>query len=83
MFKNSFSFEGRIRRMEYAISILLSLIANGIITETMTIGNGAQIVGVLYLPLLWFVLAQNTKRCHDLDSIGYFTYISMFPNRAL
>ena len=78
MLKKFFSFDGRIRRTEFGISVLLFVIASSVITEIMSIGNAAQIAGVLYLPLLWFILAQNTKRCHDLDSVGYFQAISLY-----
>jgi uncharacterized membrane protein YhaH (DUF805 family) len=63
MFQNSFSFEGRIRRSEYGVSLIIFGIANVIITGMM--GNddppGLRIFGFAYIPALWFHLAQGAK----------------------
>jgi uncharacterized membrane protein YhaH (DUF805 family) len=66
MFKNPFSFEGRIRRTEYAISLLITIVINVI-----TLGFGI----IITLP---FMLAQNTKRCHDLNKSGWWQLIPFY-----
>ena len=86
MFKNSFSFEGRIRRSEYGISFILFVVARVIITfmaaGLMSEGNGNDSAVVLSLllsiPLLWFLWAQGAKRCHDIGNSGWFQFIPFY-----
>ncbi len=66
MFKNPFSFQGRIRRTEYALSIIITVLIN-----SFTLGLGIFIT----LP---FMLAQNTKRCHDLGKSGWWQLIPFY-----
>lgn len=79
MFKNPFSFYGRIRRTEYGLSLiiyaLLVTIINVIITES---SGGAGILGLGYIPMIWFLLAQGAKRCHDLSNSGWFQLIPFY-----
>lgn len=80
MFKKPYSFQGRIHRTEYAISILIvyfgSVIIN-IITSSKggTISNGGELFFIAYIPLLWFSFAQGAKREHDLGFSGWYQLI--------
>ena len=81
MFKAPFSFNGRIRRMEYVLSFLVGGVVFGIAfflgvgTAVFGLANnsgGGFGVGVLigFLALIadiWFALAQGVKRLHDTD----------------
>jgi len=79
MFKQSFSFEGRIRRTEYCISYILYIVLAGIINVIVEESRGdATILMLAYLPLLWFLFAQGAKRCHDLDNNGWFQLIPFY-----
>lgn len=79
MFKNPFSFEGRIRRKEYGISIILYAIGAGFIKVTLeTDHQYSSFLGVGYIPLLWFLWAQNAKRCHDVGNSGWYQIIPLY-----
>lgn len=80
MFKNPFSFEGRIRRSEYGISYLIYfvylLVMNNIVTESDSITM--YILLAINLLLIWFVIAQTAKRCHDKSDSGWFQLIPLY-----
>ena len=78
MFKNPFSFTGRIRRTEYGLSIIIYLIAAGVISVGIETGGAAAALGLLLIPLLWFLYAQGAKRCHDRDNTGWFQLIPFY-----
>jgi uncharacterized membrane protein YhaH (DUF805 family) len=80
MFSSSFSFDGRIRRLEYGISIIIFYIAYIIIFALMAIDSeSADLLATLALiPLFWFFLAQGSKRCHDLGNSGWFQIIPFY-----
>ncbi len=77
MFKNIFSFEGRIRRTEYGVSLFIhwifSAVLNTIIATTLNKG-----LFLLYIPSLWFLSAQGAKRCHDLSKNGWWQIIPLY-----
>jgi hypothetical protein len=78
MFKNPFSFNGRIRRTEYGISFIIYLIGYGFI-EIMAEGvTGIKAFALLWIPLLWFFWAQGAKRCHDLGKSGWWQIIPFY-----
>jgi uncharacterized membrane protein YhaH (DUF805 family) len=75
MFKEPFSFEGRIRRTEFVITIIISIVVIGLLqflTELISF------IDLLYIPFYWFVLAQGTKRCHDLNHEGWYQIIPFY-----
>ncbi|HEY8935618.1 MAG TPA: DUF805 domain-containing protein [Cyclobacteriaceae bacterium] len=82
MFKNPFSFNGRIRRMEYGLSILIHIVfyiaALALIDSSDTSGIGATIGVLMFIPMLWFLWAQGAKRCHDIDRSGWMQIIPFY-----
>lgn len=85
MFKNPFSFEGRIRRTEYGLSIIIFAVAR-VIVMFLAIGMAgsdldfANIIAlVLSIPLLIFLWAQGAKRCHDVGNSGWWQLIPFYP----
>lgn len=78
MFKNPFSFEGRIRRTEYGVSFIIYIILAGIINIIIASNEDAGIFGLLYVPMLWFLWAQGAKRSHDVGNNGWWQLIPFY-----
>ena len=83
MFKNPFSFEGRIRRTEYGLSLIIAAVGRVFITMllagAMQGGGFFGINFIFQIPFLWFFWAQGAKRCHDLGMSGWYQLIPFFP----
>jgi len=78
MFKNIFSFNGRIRRTEFGISYIAYMVLYLVI---LAVGESEPSAAYIYLgliPLLWFVWAQGAKRCHDLGKSGWWQIIPFY-----
>ena len=84
MFKEPFSFEGRIRRTEYGFSFIIYIVIAIIIN--MLVASGSRNSGnsdgafalIFYIPMLWFLWAQGAKRCHDLGNSGWWQLIPFY-----
>ena len=76
MFKNPFSFDGRIRRSEYGISLLILVFISTIFAELLKDGYSVATIG--YIPIYWFLWAQGAKRCHDLGNNGFWQIIPLY-----
>lgn len=93
MFKNPFSFNGRIRRIEYLLSNLLGGFVFGVAfwlgmgtslisAETKSAGGfgfGMLISIAAILGGIWFTIAQDVKRLHDVDKSGWFVLLLIIP----
>lgn len=77
MFKNPFSFEGRIKRTEYGISFIIYVIIAVIVNAIIQNGNSV-LFGLAYIPMLWFFCAQGAKRCHDMGTSGWYQIIPFY-----
>lgn len=83
MFKNPFSFDGRIRRTEYGLSIIISTTIS-VILSTISIaalGGNDEANAVSFLlgiPHLWFIWSAGAKRCHDLGNSGWWQLIPFY-----
>jgi uncharacterized membrane protein YhaH (DUF805 family) len=86
MFKHPFSFKGRIRRLEYGISCIIftfinfagSKLLDSIVNPLTDSGLNMLFVFIIAIPLIWFLLAQNIKRCHDLRHNGWWQLIPLY-----
>jgi len=79
MFQNPFSFEGRIRRLEYGITMIIYVVFYIIIAALSSTGDAGAIGALaLVIPVAWFLWAQGAKRCHDLDKSGWFQIIPFY-----
>lgn len=85
MFQAPFSFDGRIRRTEYGLSMLFLVIAQMLIGAMVGLGSRSSDPGgtlvifyLLMLPALIFIWAQGAKRCHDLGNSGWWQLIPFY-----
>ena len=93
MFKSPFSFKGRIRRIEYLLSCLLGGVVFGFVfwsgigaslIGVETNSGGGTVIGMLIslfaiIGGLWFSIAQNVKRLHDVDKSGWLIILLFIP----
>ena len=93
MFKAPFSFDGRIRRIEYfllgIIGGIVSSIAWALGVGTFVLGAasgsaGGSVFGLLIglaamIASVWFSLAQGVKRLHDLNKSGWLILLCCVP----
>ena len=79
MFKNPFSFEGRIRRLEYGLSYLIYFTVALLFQLTMGGNKPNLFLRMLFIiPLAWLLLAQGAKRCHDRGNSGWYQLIPFY-----
>lgn len=82
LFAHPFSFNGRIRRLEYGLSCLIYIvydIIGSILMEPNEPSLGACLFVLLpYVPVIWLLLAQGAKRCHDLGHSGWYQLIPFY-----
>ena len=83
MFSHSFSFSGRIRRLEYGISLIIYEVWN--VLSALIAGSGKDSEGfalivyyMLLIPGWWFLWAQGAKRCHDRGNSGWYQLIPFY-----
>lgn len=77
-FNNVFTHEGRIRRTEFTISLLIFFIVQILIFETALIGDYTHFLIILSLPLFYFLFIQGSKRCHDRGNSGWFQLVPFY-----
>ena len=89
MFSKAFSFEGRIRRSEYGVSMIVFVIALVAIlffagqVENERVGSFSKtyllpVVLPLISSVLFFIFAQGAKRCHDLGNNGWYQFLPFY-----
>ena len=79
MFQSPFSFDGRIRRSEFGITLIIYAVCYGILMSILSSrSEGIKIFGLAFIPLVWFLWAQGAKRCHDLGKSGFWQLIPFY-----
>lgn len=77
MFKAPFSFEGRIRRTEYGITLIIGIFI-GLVAKAIFWKEYPAIYIIIYIIATWFSWAQGAKRCHDLGKSGWWQLIPFY-----
>ena len=78
MFKNPFSFEGRIRRTEYGLTILIGTVGLFIVAAIAGAANALPLYYLALIPYCWFIWSQGARRCHDLGNSGWWQLIPLY-----
>lgn len=85
MFRKPFSFSGRIRRLEYGLSVIIVVIVDIIMQSILSVAENTSESGsliALYIVIMifyiWFSLAQGAKRCHDRGNSGWYQFIPFY-----
>jgi len=78
MFSKPFSFNGRIRRLEYGISFIIAVFFISFIDVLIEESYELAWLLLAYIPLYWFLFAQGAKRCHDRGNSGWFQIIPFY-----
>lgn len=81
-FNHPFSFNGRIRRLEYGLSMIIYFVWYIIMQTMMATPDPAPaaciFVLISFIPMVWFLWAQNCKRCHDRGNSGWYQLIPFY-----
>jgi uncharacterized membrane protein YhaH (DUF805 family) len=78
MFKDFFSFNGRIRRTEFGISLIIYYVLYVFIVIFTDRYKENRELLFAFVPMLWFHWAQGAKRCHDLGNSGWWQIIPFY-----
>ncbi|OOQ57238.1 DUF805 domain-containing protein [Mucilaginibacter pedocola] len=78
MRKNPLSFKGRIRRAEYFVSCVAYLFVYYFIWGMGEGRGGGPLAMILVVPMLWFAIAQGTKRMHDVNKSGWWQLVPLY-----
>jgi len=76
MFSKLFSFEGRIRRLEYGITTLIFAFFSPILQSLIVRGQNWALFLYIFIFYLW--IAQGAKRCHDINNSGWYQLIPFY-----
>lgn len=82
MFKKPFSFNGRIRRLEYGLSLIICFLSAAEVASLLEPAgsySSYSIAGFIFLiPIIWFFFAQRAKRCHDRGVPAVWQFIPFY-----
>lgn len=76
MFANLISFEGRIRRAEFAITLILCYFVRSFLLAIFGEFNLLSTISSVFLVLIFF--SQSVKRLHDMDQTGWLAILPVY-----
>ena len=76
MFANLISFEGRIRRAEFAITLILCYFVRSSLLAIFGEFNLLSTISSVFLVLIFF--SQSVKRLHDMDQTGWLAILPVY-----
>ena len=76
MFANLISFEGRIRRAEFAITLILCYFVRSSLLAIFGELNLLSTISSVFLVLIFF--SQSVKRLHDMDQTGWLAILPIY-----
>ena len=76
MFKNLFSFDGRIRRTEFGLSFIIFYIIFNFLDEVFNFNRSFSLI--FFIPIFIFYFAQSAKRSHDIGESGWLSLIPLY-----
>lgn len=83
MFRDMEAFEGRIRRTEYALSLMLAVAISGVlllfyIQQLAETGEVSGWLYVIYGIVVLSMWSQGARRCHDLGNSGWMQLVPFY-----
>lgn len=78
LFAHPFSFKGRIRRLEFGISWIISFMLQTFLVNLVVISEKYAML-IVDIPILWFIIAQSCKRFHDRNRSGWMVLLYFIP----
>ncbi|HOZ40421.1 MAG: DUF805 domain-containing protein [Flavobacteriales bacterium] len=78
MYRKPFSFQGRTRRLELVISVVILFAISLVVGIAFAPKLPPYHVGLIALPVTWLFLAQGVKRCHDLGKPWWWFFVPFF-----
>jgi uncharacterized membrane protein YhaH (DUF805 family) len=80
MFSAPFSFTGRIRRLEFGLSVIIGTVINSFSFIFVEDPEAMGVISILIsLATLAFFFAQGAKRCHDFNFSGWGALLMLIP----
>ncbi|MBB4078808.1 uncharacterized membrane protein YhaH (DUF805 family) [Lewinella aquimaris] len=78
MFQNPLSFKGRIRRLEYGLTMVIYLCMEIVIVIADDILEMPGLIIMPYIGIFYFGCSQGAKRCHDLGKSGWWQIVPLY-----
>ena len=82
---NPFSLKGKLKRKGYVISVAIYFVWTSFLMFSLSMVSQSDknipllaVALLLSIPMTWSIIAQSTKRCHDVGKSGWFQLIPFY-----